>query len=233
MALDKPPSLLEKFYIVQYPDGTSALFKFCSKKALCHFLRDSNVTVTKISYADLVNAITQRVYDYQFYFEQFIQTNAANTVAYNAALAQLADVFSNDLTLYQINKPDGTPIFPPATTKAGVVAFQQLIHPVFQGFTLHTAPNVRVRPICSSTTAQASSGAAEVDYSLINKGAGPLNYLDTGYYNFNWKLEADGVWRIVTYTIINKIDTLIPPATTTPVPFVPYPNNPPSGCPNC
>lgn len=243
MALDKPPSIFEKFFLVQFHDGTSELFKFCSKKEICRFLKNTrDLKVAEITYADLSNSITQRVYDYQFYFENFIQTNSSDTAAYQAALNQLMDVFSDQLTLYQINESDGvTPVpFPgninPAHDKAGVRVIQEFLHQyAFQGFTLHTAPNVRVRPICSSTVAQASSGAAEVDYSFVNKSfpVNPLDYIDTGYYNFTWRLEADGVWRIVTWTILNKIDTVITPASGQPASYVPYPNNPATDCPDC
>lgn len=232
MALDKPPTLTDKFFIVSFDNGTRELFKFNTKKQLCRFLKDNDgvIAIDKFRYADLANAISQRVYDYQFAFEQFIQTEASNVAAYQARLAALADIFSDDLDLYAINGPDDSPIFPPLTTKAAVVGFQEILHGIFRGFTLHTAPNVRVRPICGSTVAQASSGVTLVDYSLLDKGAGPLSYMDIAYYNFNWKYEADNVWRIVNYRVMNKQDTLIPPSTLAPIPFFPYPDNPPSNC---
>lgn len=234
MSIPKPPAITDKYYIIRFNDGTAELVKVTSKKDFCHSygkITDQISSISKVSYADLTNSITQRVYDYQFFFENFIQTNTSDPVAYQQALDNLMDVFSDDLTLYAINGPNNQPIFPPLTNKPAVRAFQDtVLHNVFQGSTLHSAPNVRVRPICRSTISQASSGSGEVDYSLINKGAGPLNYLDVGYYNFTWKYEADNVWRIVTWQIINKIDTVITPATTTPVPFVPYPDNPNSGC---
>jgi len=233
MALDKPPAITDKFFLIRFNNGNTQLVKARNKKEFCRQfggLTNQINSVDKVSYADLTNSITQRVYDYQFAFENFIQTSTSDTAAYQQALANLGDVFSNDLTLYVINGPNGQPLFPALNNKAAVVGFQETLHGIFQGFTLHTAPNVRVRPICNSTTSQASSGSAEVDYSLINKGAGAQDYLDTGYYNFTWKYEADNVWRIVTWSILNKLDTLIPPATVTPVPFVPYPNNPPTNC---
>lgn len=229
----KPPAITDKYLLIRFNDGTSELILATNKRNFCKQFksqRNDIQSIKKISYADLGNSVTQRVYDYQFYFENFIQTPTTDPATYQQALANLMDLFSNNLYLYVIKGPDGSPIFPPATTKAQVQALQETLHGIFQGSTLHTAPNVRVRPICGNTSVQASTSSGEVDYSRINKGAGPLEYLDVGFYNFTWAYEADNVWRIVTWQIINKLDTVITPATTNPVLFQTYPDNPPSNC---
>jgi hypothetical protein len=220
--MDQVPKFNQKYRIKCYTNGQKQLRCVDNK---CH--KDGVV-----SYTDIATAITQRVYDYQFYFANFIATASTNPGLFETSLNQLMDVFSNDLTSYAIYGPDGQLVFPALTTKAQVRDFQQnVLHNVFQGFTVHTAPNVRVRPICNSFVAQASSGSGEIDYSLINIGLGNQYTQSIGYYNFTWKLESDGVWRIVTWAIVNKIAFNIPqPLSTTPVANVPYPDNPASNC---
>lgn len=231
----KPPASNAKYYLIHSNDGTSELVPATGKKEFCRtfgWQRHRFDRVDKLSYAELTNSVTQRVYDFQFYFANFIQTPNVGSPQYRQALANLMDLFSDKLYLYVIKNPDGTPIFGPATTKEEVRDIQALLHDVFHGFTLQTAPNVRVRPVCGSTTAQASTSSGSVDYSLLFKGIspGPLEFLDVGFYNITWTYDADNVWRIVTSELSNKLDTIITPETVTPVPYVPYPDNPPSNC---
>ena len=230
MSIEIPPKITDKFHLVSLCNGQTLLLKGPNKNSIACAIPYYK-SIDKITYADLTNSITQRMYDYHFYFENFINTSTTNSTALQQALANLMDLFSNDLTSFIVNS-NGTPVAS-FTSKAEVQTFFTFLQAnVFQGFTLHTAPNVRVRPICNSAIAQASMSSGEVDYSGLNLGSGSNFYTSIGYYNFTWRYEHDGVWRIVTWTIDNRLQYIQPTATLTPTSFRPYTQDPPSNCGN-
>lgn len=215
------PKLTDKYIIISYNDGTSLLIKKskqCNDELECC----SVVKSGKISYADLTTGVTQRAYDYHFYFGNFIATNTSNTIPYQLALAQLMDVFSKKLTSYIV--ANSGVVSYNFTTWDQVHAFQQEINgPYFMGWTSHNMPNVRVRPVLNSRTIQASCQSHLIEYSFVATITGP-NYINgVSNYNFTWAYE-DGVWRIITFYVDNRISLVLPTPYLLATPYVPAKN---------
>ena len=247
MSALKPPALAQKYKLISdketrilllandhddhkdhkdqkdHHDGKKCDIPNCAQHNKCDHRdkKKDEKKVLKLKYADLESAITQAVYKYQFDFENFVSTvpgSAANTTALNVLLSD----FSDDLRTFVVNT-NGVPVAGPFTTKEQVSGFYQFIQSiVFQGFTLHTAPNVQVRPILNNPNSHASVSSGEIDYSKLNLGSGPLFYLSVGYYNFVYKYEDDDVFRIVEWRIDNRLQNQIENITLEPVPFRPY-----------
>lgn len=219
------PKLTDQFEIITFKDGSSVIVK---KVNGCVELKFKNTcSVGTIRFSDLVTVITQRAYDYHFYFGNFVSTDPSNTTAYNNALNQLMDLFSQKLTLYEVTSNGAIEPIPgnPFTTWDQVRQFQKFITSgiYFNGWTLHNMPNVRVRPILNNTAAQASSQThlLEYDYTTI---PGAQDTFQAANYNFTWAYE-DGVWRIVTFYIDTRLIVNLTSLTTqAPAQYLPAKN---------
>ncbi len=176
-----------------------------------------------VDYSDIVTAITQRFYDYDYYFNNLVATsNNQSSAAYLQALAGLTDTLSPNLTSFTI-QTNGVNAFPPATNRAGGLAFLQYVAAdVFQGYSAHNTTNIRVRPIFDSETCQASSQSQLIQYAFLNPGGSPPPAFvgDVGTYNFTWAYE-NGVWRIKTYLYNDRLSYTIPSPFLAPTLYAP------------
>ena len=226
-----PPKLGDTFFMIRYKDGKSELRTNLSDKEVRHISRKHDVKeVIKTDYAQIVASVTQRVYDYHFYFEQFIASNkATDPDGWKKSLDRLMTVFSKDLTSFEaIN------LFPGGTNSwSGVKDLYTTLYNVyFQGYTLHIAPNVRVIPLCKDKGVQVFVSTGQQDFSRINVNAVPPPQVvtDIGYYNFTMRYEADGVWRFITWQVDNRVQYVDPPLNGSPVIFTPYEEDPKTHC---
>lgn len=234
MSTPPNPPDFDKYYLLSFDDGTSLLISRQDKRK-CKLIKRA-VDVKKISYTDLSNAITQRVYDYHYYLANFLKTNPADSTAYNAALDQLMSVFSLNLTLFTVTTGSSPPIV--YTTWAEVRAFYSEVgQTYFQGYSTHNAPNVRVRPLCHDKAAQGYADTHLIEYSRVNLGAGPVEISDVGEYYLYFAYEFDqatqrGVWRFTTWKDRTDLAYILPTPYTTPVLYQPSQPDPASKCSN-
>lgn len=227
----KPPALDDVFYLIRYRDGSAEFRENLSDHDLKD-LRDKHdiKDITRTNYAQIATSVTQRVYDYHFYFEQYIASDKVNDPeGWEEALDRLMTVFSQDLTVFQaINN------FPVEVNSWQAVRdlFVILYDVFFQGYTLHTAPNVRVIPLCKDNEVQVFVSSGQVDYSRINVNAVPPPQVvtDIGYYTFTLRYEPDNVWRFITWTVDNRVQYVDPPLNGAPPPYVPYIEDPKTHC---
>lgn len=227
----QPPKLGDKFYMIRFKDGKSELRVNLDQKDLKKFSKDRKVKeVVETTYAEIDAAVTQQVYTYHYYFSQFVATDkTTDPDGWNAALDRLMSVFSKDMVLFKaINN------FPVEVNSwdATRTLFTQIYQFFFQGFTLHTAPDVRVIPICHDKKVQVYVTAGEVDYSRINVNAIPPPQVvtDVGFYDFTLRYESDGVWRFYTWEIDNRIQYVDPPLNSDVFPFTPFVEDPKTHC---
>lgn len=213
------PPLGQDFLLYEFDDGSSLVIKNpgdgvkLSFKHACKFVC--------FRYSELEALVRGRVEDYAFYFGQLVMTNPNNSVAYGAALDQVMDVFSQNLTSYQVAN-NGVPT--PALTTWGQVKTQQNIFAtqIFAGFTSHNIISTRVRPVLNNKTTQASSEMHLIEYSSVNTNDPnkPLYIIAVSFYNFTWAYES-GTWRIITWYIDNRIIKTFNPDVLAPKPYVP------------
>lgn len=219
MSAPPNPPDFDKYYLLSFDDDTSLLISRDDKHK-CKLLKHA-IDIKKISYTDLSNAITQRVYDYHYYLANFLKTDPSNQAAYNAALDQLMTVFSKNLTSFTVATGNSAPII--LTTWAEVRAFYGSVGDTyFQGFSSHNAPNVRVRPLCHDKVAQGYADTHLIEYSRVNLGAGPTYISDIGEYYLYFAYEFDpvtcrGVWRFTSWHDRTDIAYVLPTPYTTPI----------------
>lgn len=227
----KPPAMGDKYYLIRYENGKSVFYKNLSKCKLRELVDKEDVdSVVKLTYADIVTAITQRVFDYHLYFEQFIMTNkATNPTAYNEALDRLMSVFSKQLVSFS-SITQGP--FVATSWDAVKTTFGQLNEFFFRGYTLHIAPNTRVEVVCESDQFQVFVSTGQLDFSNINVNAVPPPQVvtDIGYYNFRFRYEADNVWRFYTWQVDNRVQYVDPPLNYGPFLYTPYSEDIKSKC---
>ena len=230
-----PPRMSDKYYIGIYRDGSSKLVKYedceSKKEVLCNFHHAK--IAHKIRDADLVTAVTQRFYDYHYLFINFIATDPTNVAAYNAALANLLTVFSDNLSTFTV-QTNGVTSFE-GIGKAGATTFFTSVsnanNSVFHGYTQHNALNVRVRPIFDSKTCQAGSQAHLRQTALFllppAPGGSLTNIDDSGDYNFTWVYENQ-IWKIKSWLYNDKFTFIVPAADVIlqPTPYQPSPDVP-------
>jgi hypothetical protein len=233
---NQPPRPTDRFLLTQYTDGTSTLTK-CKNPNKCKpNCSDSDVVSQgKISYADLNSSVTQRVYDYAYFVSQFFISNReTDPVGWQAALDRLMTVFSKNLYSFaNITNGEAMNI---ADTWAGVRdIYITLYTEFFRGYTLHTAPDVRVIPLCDSTDAQAYTSSGEFEHSRLNRvdvSPNPIISVNVAYYTFKWRYESDGVFRIVSWQVDNRLQYVIPQdeIILEATPYQAYEQDPPDNC---
>jgi len=233
---NKPPKPSDRFLLTLYEDGTSSLIK-CKNPNKCKpNCSDLNVaSQEKISYADLSNSVTQRVYDYVYFVSQFFISNReTDPVGWNAALDRLMTVFSKNLFSFA-NIVNGVPINIANTWEGVRETFIVLYTQFFRGYTLHTAPDVRIIPICDSTEFQAFSSSGQFEHSRLNRpdvSPDPIISVNVAYYTFKWRYEPDGVFRIVSWQVDNRLQYVIPQSQIIleAEPYQPYQQDPINHC---
>ena len=234
---DVPPKMTDIYYVAEYEEkhhkycvSRSILEKggpnFNVKKTFC----DAK-SVDEIKYADLATAVTQRHYDYHEYFMTYIATDPNDIPAYNAALDQLLDVFSPNLTEFTV-KTNGTQNVSFSNRDGARTFFTAISNAspstAFAGYTQHNALNVRVRPIFNSFSCQAATTSHLFQFIKFNV----LGFaVDSGEYNITWVLEK-GVWRIKTWIFNDRLTYPITPIIAPPEYQPPQPIQ--TSCkPNC
>lgn len=234
--INKPPALDAKYIMMRDSNGLAKLVPY-DKKTYCKKLKDCDTSdVIKVDYPKIVTSVTQRVFDYTYYFSQFANTakDPSNPTAFNNALDTLMSVFSRDMTLFAIYT-NGEHLVPETTNwEETKQLFIYLYDTFFRGYTLHTAPSLRVIPLCNNTSAQAYTSSGQIDYSLLclngNCPQGNQYCTDIGYYTFTWRYEPDNVWRIMTWVVDNRIQYVDPPLIYGSPLYLPYEKDPEGKC---
>ncbi len=219
--VNNPPKLNDRYALLSTKDGKSILVQLtCNgkKKTLkkhyqsgCHRI----TLLAKFKYSDLVTAITQRMYDYHYLYQAFIQTPSTSE-DFETILDRLMGVFSRNLQRFTAILPNGDISAQANSWEELRKLFRNFYHPILnQGVTLHTAPNVRVRPVCDSDLIQASltSGLIEIAAFKVPENPDVTAWLNVwGQYDATFAYESDGVWRFITWNVYNIYINPAPPA---------------------
>lgn len=221
MSIVIPPNMTDKYILYVRCDGTRVLEKFSpnQKPGDKDFI---------LNFADISNAVTQRMSDYHFYFGNLCATNPSDVPAVTAATAQLMDVFSKNMTLFNVTNST-TPIvsFTTDVWKQTSGFFQYVASSFFQGYSQHNALNVRINPIFDCTTSQAAIQCHLIQNSrfIDNPPTSPVKYIaDFGEYNIKWAYESDNVWRIVSWQFNDRFSVNQPTPYLLATPYVPSQN---------
>lgn len=161
-----------------------------------------------VTYADICNAVTQRLYDYDFYFNNLV-AGPPNSPQYTEALGKLTDIFSPNLTKFEIQE-NGVILFTGTSRDEAIGFFTTVASLFFQGYTAHSSLNVRVRPILDSYSCQASTQSQLTQFANFG-----VLVADAGVYNLTWAYE-NGVWRIKTYVFNDRLTYVLPDVTLSP-----------------
>lgn len=192
-------------------------------KAKC--IKNNKPCVYYVTYADIVDAITQRFYDYDFYFNNLVATsNNTSSSDYADALAGLTDLLSPNLTSFQI-QTNGATVFSTTNRTDAIGFFKFVAADIFQGYSAHNTTNIRVRPIFDSSSCQASTQSQLIQFANLIHGTPPAPgfVVDAGTYNMTWAYE-NGVWRIKTYIYNDRLSYNVETPYLTPTPYTPNPN---------
>ena len=217
-----PPNFTDKYNLVTYDDGLARLLPTGNRGGEDN--ECGRLQKLELPYTALTVDVTQRMYDYHYAFIQFIATNGTDTVATAAALDRLMDVFAESLTSYQVVDANATVVN--LTSRAAVRTFYSSIHDTyFLGWTIHSAPNVRVRPLCGSTAAQAYMTSNLIEYSLVAGATTPTYVQRVSNYTFTWVWEQNR-WRIATFLVQDKLGSYVTNPFLQPVAHTPLPTPP-------